>query len=583
MLRKINLIDFSLLFLVFCLLFVGYFHTVTAMTQDLGRHFLLGRIILETGSIPLTNLFSYTYPDFPFINLHWLSEVIFYLIFQLAGFPALQILTLATVTLAFGLIFFFSLKRGSFIPVTLVSMLYLKILFERTDIRPEIFSFLFTAAFIVILYRYRERFTKWIFLLIPLELLWVNMHIYFIIGALIIGLFLIDTIIAHRRNLYSKYTSILVIVFCATLLVMLVSPNGIKGATYPFRVFENYGYTIEENQSIFLLESLGFQKPSIGYFKIAVLLLFGSLLFTAKNTRVVDWLLCIAFTVLGASAVRNLPLFVFTTFIPFTLSLSRLSRIGLVQHAIASVPPVLRTRRMLAGVLLLLLLWQIYHVATLRVLGFGAESGAERAADFFLAQNLQGPLFNNFDIGSYLDYRLYPKERVFIDGRPGEYPAVFFTDVYIPMQEKKELFAAVDEQYGFNTIFFAHTDQTPWAKKFLRHIVENENWTMVYLDDYVVILLKEHPKNVAVIKRFAMTENTAKISNYDPQNLRSLQQAASFFNKVGWIRREVDTYQAILKIDPGNCPVLYNLSAYYVNQQNPAATILAQKYSSACH
>ncbi len=582
MLRKINLIDFSLLFLVFCLLFVGYFHTVTAMTQDLGRHFLLGRIILETGSVPLTNLFSYTYPDSPFINLHWLSEVVFYLVFQLAGLPALQILTLATVTLAFALVFYFSLKRGGLIPVTIVSMLYLRILFERTDIRPEIFSFLFTAAFIVILYRYRERFTKWIFLLIPLELLWVNVHIYFIVGILIIGLFLVDAVITHRRNLYSKYTSILVIVFCATLLVTLVNPNGISGATYPFRVFENYGYSIEENQSIFLLESLGFHKPSIGYFKIAVLLLFGSLLFTAKNTRVVDWLLCIAFTVLGASAVRNLPLFVFTTFIPFTLSLSRLSRIGLIQHVAAAVPPMLRTKRILAGILLLLLLWQMSQVVTLRTLGSGVEPGAERAADFFLAQNLEGPLFNNFDIGSYLDYRLYPKERVFLDGRPGEYPSAFFTDVYIPMQEKKELFTAVDEQYGFNTIFFAHTDQTPWAKKFLRHIVENENWTMIYLDDYVVILVKKHPKNASVIKRFAMTENTAKISNYDPQNLRSLLQLASFFNAVGWVEKEQDMHEEILSIDPNNCPILYNLSILMANKKDPAYTVFLSRFQQNC-
>ena len=39
----------------------------------------LGKIIWETKTIPNTNLFSYTNPNFPFINHHWLSENIFYL------------------------------------------------------------------------------------------------------------------------------------------------------------------------------------------------------------------------------------------------------------------------------------------------------------------------------------------------------------------------------------------------------------------------------------------------------------------------------------------------------------------------
>ena len=37
----------------------------------------------KTHAIPSINLFSYTFPSFPFINHHWLSEVIFYLSFAL--------------------------------------------------------------------------------------------------------------------------------------------------------------------------------------------------------------------------------------------------------------------------------------------------------------------------------------------------------------------------------------------------------------------------------------------------------------------------------------------------------------------
>jgi hypothetical protein len=61
-----------------------------------------------------------------------------------------------------------------------------------------------------------------------------------------------------------------------------------------------------------------------------------------------------------------------------------------------------------------------------------------------IAKNLKGPIFNNFDIGSYLIFRLYNKSlpagrQVFVDGRPEAYPASFFQITYILMQQDPKL------------------------------------------------------------------------------------------------------------------------------------------------
>jgi len=66
----------------FILLFSATATTSIDFTQDLGRHLKLGEIIIQTGRVPSTNLFSYTYPQFSFINHHWLSEVIFYVLYH---------------------------------------------------------------------------------------------------------------------------------------------------------------------------------------------------------------------------------------------------------------------------------------------------------------------------------------------------------------------------------------------------------------------------------------------------------------------------------------------------------------------
>jgi len=173
------------------------------MNQDLGRHFLLGEIVLKTLNVPKINLFSYTYPDFPFINLHWFSEVIFYLIFKAISFDGLLIFSTLIVLLAF-LIVFLKAYKNNLIPATISSILYFGVLFERTEIRPEIFSFLFLSIFIVILYKNREKATKIVFLLPLIALFWVNMHIYFAIGLSAIGLFLVESVIIKRKLLFQK-------------------------------------------------------------------------------------------------------------------------------------------------------------------------------------------------------------------------------------------------------------------------------------------------------------------------------------------------------------------------------------------
>ncbi|MBI4096896.1 MAG: hypothetical protein HY428_00580 [Candidatus Levybacteria bacterium] len=579
MLRKLHIIDISLLVLVFLLLFVGYFHPITAITQDLGRHLLLGKMIAQTGQIPKTNLFSYTYPDFPFINTHYLSEIIFSALSSAFGFTGLLVVMTLLMLIAYGLLVStgYRLIRHTVL-IAIASMLNLPILFERTDLRPEIFSFLLTAIFIVVLYRYREKFTALVFLLVPLELLWVNMHIYFIIGILIVGLFVIDVIITHRHALSSKYTSILVIVFCATLLVTLINPNGLQGAIYPFHVLQNYGYTIEENQSMFLLESLGFQKLSFPYFKITVFLLFLSLFLTLKRSRRIDWLLAIVFTYLALSAVRNFPLFVFATLIPFMYSFSLLYEKLNKTRMLAN-----KRFKSLAVILVMgILLLQIKVIVAKKGVGLHEVTGAKNGVTFFEENNLRGPLFNNFDIGGYLIYRLYPKERVFVDGRPEAYPKDFFQNTYIPMQQDEVVFAKQDKKYHFNTIFFSHTDQTPWADAFLKRIVNTPLWRVVYLDDTIVILVKNNKSNASLIERFSQTEKNPAVSHLDKQNRNSLLQLAHFFNTVGWTEPEILTYQDILAIDPRDCQVLYNLSVHYAQQQNLAAEIVAKQYQTHC-
>lgn len=580
---KISL-NFIIIFFLSLLILVGFLHPITAFTQDLGRHIETGEIILETKNVPKTNLYSYTYPDYPFINHHWFSEVVFYSITAATTLVGLQIVTTSVVMLSFLILLLAVRKKAYPLALGTTGLLYVRLLFERSDIRPEMFSFLFLSLFVTILYRNREKFTRLIFVLPFLELLWINMHIYFFVGIILIALFLFTVILNLFQDLKipkqvrNDNVKRLLLVFFLACVATLFNPNGIQGALYPLQVFNNYGYTIEENQQMFFLLSLGLRQGLYLTLAIISTLFFICLIFDRKKAALIDWLLFGVFLLASVLAVRNTPLFLFTTFIPFSIHFSALCK-SLVTKLTKKYPLALP---LLYGLLFLCFLWQGITIISAKGFGVGVATGAERAVNFFVRNHLKGPIFNNFDIGSYLDYRLYPKTKVFIDGRPEAYPASFLQQTYIPMQENPTLFEKTGEKYQFNTIFFSHTDQTPWAEKFLQTIIKNKQWTPVYLDDTVVIFVKNIPQNRNAIKRFALSDQSFHLSLSSQTDFSSLLQLTRFFNLVGWQNQEAAMYQKLLDRDPNYCLALHNLAVLYAQQNNPSSQIYAGRFEQTC-
>src|SRR3989344_6874602 len=93
-------------------LLYGYFlsHEINLVTADLGRHIKNGEMLLQDSSVLERNFYSYTNPDFPVINHHYGSGLIFYLAHQLAGFEGAQILFILLSFAAFA--FFLFLARA---------------------------------------------------------------------------------------------------------------------------------------------------------------------------------------------------------------------------------------------------------------------------------------------------------------------------------------------------------------------------------------------------------------------------------------------------------------------------------------
>lgn len=561
------------LFLFLCLL-----KPLPSFDQDLGRHLLLGKLTLSSFSVSSTNLLSYTNPNFPFVNHHWLTGVVFYSLVSTTGIFSIYILTLVLVFSSFFLLVWYGYKKNiSPVVVGIYGIASLIILFPRLDIRPEIFGWFFLSLELILLYSYREKFHKWVYLLPFFILLWVQFHISFIIGIAVLFFFVLDYLFIHRKDLKQKNVLVLTGIFIVSCLGSFVNPNGITGALYPLSIFQNYGYSIQENMSIFFMQNV---RIALEYWFLYVctFFLFSSLFANLKRTRPVDWMLSIVFTILAFSAVRNLPLFVFTTFIPATFFLS--SSLESVQKKFS----ISQSKLFLGGFILTLLLfvWQATVIVKATNLSLSISESGKDALTFFQKEKLKGPIFNNFDIGSYIAYRLYPTEKVFVDGRPEAYPSEFFQKTYIPMQESIEKFKESDKKYGFNTIVFSHTDQTPWAETFLSFIVKDSQWKTIYIDSAMIILVKDSQENTDVLKKYAKQLEQIPVV-LKGETHAELLKTARFFFIAGVPSRAKEYLEVLVEKYPDSCYEYRILIQLYQQENNPLTSLSQQRYLQRCN
>src|SRR3989344_3460625 len=279
---KFTKFETTVFVLLFSLLAVFLIHNFDSIGQDIGRHLKIGEIIWQTKEVPKVNLFSFTEPDFPFTNHHWLSEVIFFNIFSLFGFSGLILFKAFLVLAAFLLLFLAVKNLAKFWPILISFLLSVFIFISRTEARPEIFSFVILAFFLFAIFRAKYSNNYFYLWFLPiLGLLWVNLHIYFFIGLFLLVAFIVDRLISQD---YSRLKTTTLILFL-TLIASLANPNGIQGALLPFNILKEYGYSIVENQTLsFLADFFGFNL-SIFVFKLSVAVAASLLVITFRKTR----------------------------------------------------------------------------------------------------------------------------------------------------------------------------------------------------------------------------------------------------------------------------------------------------------
>jgi len=485
-----------LLFTPILYLVVLLFQVDLGMIEDLGRHLKMGEIVWSTHQIPEVNLFSWMAENFLIVNHEWLTQVLFYLVFDLFGYEGLLILKMILVLGSFGIMYLLALKKYSSFWVSVVGIFCIAVFASRFRVRPELVSYLFMA----ILYYLFDKFEvtkniRWLYFLPLIMMLWVNMHIFFGIGLFMIGTLLLEDYLKNKK-LDKKLFVICVISGLATL----VNPSGIHGALLPFTIFQNYNFVVEENHSPFKIFSTtsGFVYTllmQVYLFEILALVTIVGSLFILSKKNIISPLNGLFNAILGLKMVRNISLLGIAGFFPLIEIFSGIEK---------KLNTVGKKKIMRAGFVLFAVVFISFHIKGLydnKIFSFSFRTYAENGSKFFVENKIEGPIFNNYMIGNHLIFWLYPENHVFVDARPEAYPGDFF-DEYNRMLIDGEFFDTQVEKFGINAVIMGVQDDPNIIRPFMLRLIQSPTWVPVFADGRITILLKNSEENKKIISKF---------------------------------------------------------------------------------
>lgn len=498
---------------------------------DTWWHLAAGRWIAAHRAIPATDVLSYTAKGHEWINPQWLYDLLLYAVWQMGGASALVLLAAASYVTAFGLIAKSLARSVGPIANALLLLWVATWINERLLIRPEMASFPLLAAVQLVLASGRES-PRRLRGLVPLMLVWANLHSLFVLGVAAIGCAIAGAVAAElpllppgwRRDSAwpAPARRALLVWGGAAVAVTLVTPFTWRGLLYPFQLMA----MIDGSSPIY--QSIGeFRSPFAGSFQTFAIRSYQAFLVSAaalaaiagglrafarprargeSDTRARFDVGALAFAAALAwqslLARRNLGVFGVGA-APFVgactgIVLARLPRtwtaperwpariVGAsVLAACAAVFSLVVTNRWYA-------MTGETHESGLGVLEANFQP---RATAFFREQKLPGPLYNDLTAGGYLTFDDPSGQGVYVDGRLQVFDAEFF-GAYLRNLGDVAAWQQDADARGIESVMLFH--RWPNRHAFLHGLIASQAWSLVYYDETAVILVRAEAHGDAI-------------------------------------------------------------------------------------
>jgi hypothetical protein len=205
--------------------------------DDTYWHIKVGEWIVRNNQVPTTGIFSYTAANTPWVSHEWLSAIIIYLIYSVAGWPGLVFLATLSISLAMWLLFIFLVKRISINTCIIFILFAYFLLTSHIMPRPHILILPLMVFWTAELIKASENQTHPPYPVALTIALWSNMHGSFIMGIPFVLFFAAESVFAIKDGpLRLKELRHWLLFFLLTLSALFINPHGVNGVLLPFKL-----------------------------------------------------------------------------------------------------------------------------------------------------------------------------------------------------------------------------------------------------------------------------------------------------------------------------------------------------------
>ncbi len=456
---------------------------------DFWWHMETGSWIINHGSLPSHELFTYTVSGKAWADQEWGSEVLGDLIFRAGGFLAFS-LAYAAVTLA-GFWFIWRRMAMERVPALIAGACLLVAAIAGVEVwgpRSQMISFALTCLTLYWVEAYLRDRNRHLYLLPLVMVFWANLHGGFVYGLAAVGLAAITESVlwfvsprdgAHRRRSLRLWA-----VLAACVVAGLVNPITIHAYLAAIQV------QTSAVQQTFIAE---WQSPNFhmaGELGVELMLLLVVASMALRRPRLWDALLTVVGIYAALAAVRNAPIAIALMMPMVAWSLGGAwersrwrDRISAWIHRRASDLLILVS----AGAL-------IVTVATVGIAAYTVSSQTAStdanfpvgAANWLASHPKVGTrMFNAYDWGGYLAYRFYGEanRRVFIYGEATEVGNPLLQQVS-DVENADPDWQTILTDHGVNYVI----ERTDSALSMALSV--DPQWQQVYDDGFAVIFVK---------------------------------------------------------------------------------------------